>query len=219
MHTVEFGGITAHILNPEENNTRRAVDIAHVFLEAYANAPRIRGVTRGDIMRGLDCNPESEDHTRATLKSIANRRHHWGVALLDALPTDVRAEKFPGSPLDRVVACTVFGSGDDAVRVLELHTHPGAQRHGLATALMWAGLGAAIAARKDAYTNATPVSLNVIPARPDAPGDDPAAFYSSLSFEYTGEEDPKTTMLGLNTRPMATTVGKLMGRLAARGAK
>lgn len=172
-------GIEISMVDPQEVTRELAAGVAIVASDAYA--ARFTDVPKQDIADWQEADvtlPEHIDTTLGYLQRGPEQHWYWSVA----------TQKEMGYMA--VLGFSLVIASDNDAFLAELHTHPNAQRMGIARATAAAALRTA--AQDPIFTdvNHAQTVLNVARRRPSDDTEHPAAWYRSLGYRRVGEGAP-----------------------------
>jgi GNAT superfamily N-acetyltransferase len=201
------GDILVRDLTYADATAEMATGIAVVQRDAYR--ARFPGVEQVLIEDEYVANPLDPHHTQETIANLGlgpEHGYHWVAAVHRSMGYNA------------VLGFGLASAGESEINLVELHTHPEAQRLGLGSAIAARAIRAALTSQQFTASGlTTPVSLYVARWDKNDPTEHPAAWYRASGFQSSGEGLP-TTMGGydLPTERMVGSAGRVLAALDAQ---
>lgn len=198
MSDTSFGDFKIRELTEDDATWTTAREVMSVELEAYV--ARFGEGLRAGLQEAISADPQNEAHVVLTRQQIAaaqSKNWCW-LAAVSTEPGDVRIYGF--------VVCIVQPGG---VFLAEIHTHPMAQRRGLARLMLRQALQTL---RNDGRaTLSSLIWLNVV--RPTVGMTHPASWYDKLGFMGAAWDVWKVGSVEFPRQHMHSTVGEVLANL------
>lgn len=196
----ELGGFEIRELTQKDATHPIALGVMQVQLEAYVD--RFGEEFRTDLQQAIAADPQNKHHIAVTCQLIATAKSNnwcWFVAL----STGASPVKVYG-----FVVCIVQEQG---IFLAEIHTHPRAQRRGLARQLLYAALRSLCADGRAGSDTA--IWLGVVRNNAQVLSH-PAKWYHSLGFVGGDWTTWQVGQTKFDIQNMTGTVGTILRRLS-----